>query len=72
MSKPRETTARFTTDECKIILMAMNYSKSRDLFLHEGDDTVSRAYGIVAKLKFRIEEERKKKDKVIAISIGGE
>lgn len=66
MSKPRETTVRFTTEEAKVILMAMNYARNRDVFVNEGDDAVTRAYGIMAKLKHRIESEREKKDKVLA------
>lgn len=63
--KPRPTMARFTTEECKVILMAMNYSKNREVFIHEGTEVVSRAYGVMAKLKYRIDEENKKKNKIL-------
>jgi hypothetical protein len=63
---PRQTTVRFNTEEAKVILMAMNYAKNRgDIFTHEGPDSVFKAYSIMAKLKFRIEEERKKRDKIL-------
>jgi hypothetical protein len=69
---PRPSMVRFTTDEAKVILMAMNYSKNREVFLNEGDRTERVAYGIVTKLKHRIEAERQKKDKEKVITFYGE
>jgi len=62
---PRPTTVRFTTDEAKLIYMAMNYAAGRDLFTNEGMPAVRSAGIIIGKLKFRIDEERKKKDKIM-------
>jgi hypothetical protein len=72
MKKPRETTVRFNTDEAKLILMAMSYAKNREVFINEGTEAVSVAYGVMAKLKYRIEAERVKKDKVIVSEVGGD
>ena len=68
----RPTTARFDTDECKLLLMAMNYAIGRELFIHEGMTSVQTAGRIVSKLKHRIETERSKRDRVLAsITVGG-
>lgn len=66
---PRPAMVRFTTEEAKIILMAMNYSKNRDVFVNEGTEAEGVAYGVVRKLKHRIEAERVKRNKVI---VGGD
>jgi hypothetical protein len=62
---PRETTARFSTDECKLLLMGMGYAARRDIFTNEGGDVPQRAGRIIHKLMDRIEKERVKKDKVL-------
>lgn len=72
MEKPRETTVRFTTDEAKIILMAMNYAANRDVFVNEGMGVTQSAGTIIGKLKDRIEKERAKKDKVIVSMMGAD
>jgi len=69
MKKPRETTVRFNTEEAKLILMAMTYAKNREVFINEGAGAVGIAYGVVAKLKHRIEAERVKKDKVMVSEV---
>ena len=68
----RPTTARFDTEECKLILMAMSYSANRDMFINEGGGAVQKAGRIIGKLKDRIERERVKKDKVVVSMMGGE
>lgn len=66
---PRATTVRFDTEEAKLILMAMNYAKNRDLFVNEGESAVRVAYAVMAKLKHRIDAEREKKGYVNQVSV---
>lgn len=53
VSKPRETTARFTTKECKILLKAMNIAESEGLLVADSEIKDK----ITAKLKHRINAE---------------
>lgn len=61
-SYSRPTTVRFTTDEARVILMAMHYAKHHQVFVNEGEYAVGRSYEIISKLKHRIEQERIKNE----------
>lgn len=59
---PRPTTARFTTEESKVLLRAMRFSQERNQFWEENPEYLIKAHEIIRKLNFRIEAEGKKKN----------